>query len=155
MRRILRVLTAISLCVAVPITASASPHLSPPGTNFQIKGLSVITVPSFSLNCDLTLVGHTSGAVALKSKAGSITAASTHTTGCLIQFRGLPWNIALTSKSGGYVQNVSYDIGGETCTPENIPFTVNKKGVWKINGSPNNCNLTGALKSTPEVTVVR
>ena len=114
-----------------------------------------MTVPGSSVDCNLTLFGFTGALGVKKSHAGSITSASTHTGGCPLHFRGLPWNIILTSKSGGYIENLSYDIFGIICAPENINVAVNKRGVWDISGGADSCNWTGSLKSTPEITIGR
>jgi hypothetical protein len=133
--------------------ASAGIYLSPPSTNFQIKGLTTITLPSSGKDCQLTLVGSTAASPAKKGNAGSFSSASTHSSGCRFTFLGFPWNITLTSKAEGLIENVTYTAFEKLCGPENVAFTVSKKGVWQLNGGQDDCTLFGYLKSSPSVTI--
>jgi hypothetical protein len=149
----LGILAVVTLGFVVTDESLARPFLLPLSTGFQIKGLTLITLPSSGKKCQLTLAGDTNAAGSKKAKAGAFTAASTHTSGCLINFSGLPWNIALISKSSGFIQNVTYDAFGKFCGPVDIAFSVSKRGLWNVEGGSNSCTWTGSLKSTPTIRI--
>jgi hypothetical protein len=144
---------AIGLALFGGTSAASAYSFSPSNANFRLNGKVSITTggQAGQGKCESRWVGKLRDLG--EHQIVSFSLGGSHSA-CRLGFQIIRFKLTVTGPDTASMANVIWEYPNFTgCGPSTLPVTINSSGIWSFSGPIGPCTISGALTSTPPVTI--